>query len=328
MRGSGLTVADVGEQGLIKRIQKLINGQPRQANAGVVVGVGDDAALVRAVAPGAVLTTDMLVEDVDFRLAWASWSDIGHKAAAVNLSDLAAMGARPRGLLLSLALRPHIRVADVMALVGTLARVGAHYGAPLVGGDLSKIDGPVVASVTAIGEVDPRKALRRYAGRVGDIVLVSGVLGGAAAGLEALQAGVASPLRKRQLRPTPNVALGMALAKSGLVRSAADISDGLASDALHVAPAGAGVTIDASALPLQAGVEQLARKLGKDAIRLAVAGGEDFELVIAVAPRNVPRVQALAKKLGQRLTVVGSVVKAPGLSMGRAFAAFDHFRRR
>jgi thiamine-monophosphate kinase len=325
MSASGLTVADVGEAGLIARIQKHV----RSRGAGVVVGIGDDAALVRAVAPAAVLTTDMLVEDVDFRLAWASWSDIGHKAAAVNLSDLAAMGARPRGLLLSLALRPAIRVADVMALVGTLARVGARYGAPLVGGDLSKIDGPVVASVTAIGEVDPKKALRRYAGRVGDVVLVSGTLGGAAAGLEALQAGLATPLRKRQLRPTPQTALGVALARSGLVRSAADVSDGLASDALHVAPAGRGVSLDGDALPVQPGVEEIARRLGKDPLRLAVAGGEDFELVIAVDPRNVTRVQALAAKYRTRLTVIGKVVKRPGLALGKAkgLAAFDHFRR-
>ncbi|MEZ0310831.1 MAG: thiamine-phosphate kinase [Myxococcota bacterium] len=318
------TVADVGEAGLIARIQRYV--KPR--GAGVVVGIGDDAALVRAVAPAAVLTTDMLVEDVDFRLAWATWSDIGHKAAAVNLSDLAAMGARPRGLLLSLALRPDIHVDDVMALVRTLAQVGARYGAPLVGGDLSKIDGPVVASVTAIGEVDPKRALRRYGGRVGDLVLVSGALGGAAAGLAALQAGIATPLRKRQLRPTPNVALGVALAKSRLVQSAADISDGLARDALHVAPRGAGVAIDAEALPIDRGVVELAARLGEDPLRLAAAGGEDFELVLAVAPKNVVRVQALARRHQCRLTVVGKIVKKSGVSLGRvpALTAFDHFR--
>ncbi len=324
MGAGGQTVADVGEAGLIARIQRYV--KPR--GAGVVVGVGDDAALVRAVKPAAVLTTDMLVENVDFRFAWATWADVGHKAAAVNLSDLAAMGARPRGLLLSLALRPDVQVSDVMALVSTLAKVGARYGAPLVGGDLSKIDGPVVASVTAIGEVDPKHALRRHAARIGDVVLVSGALGGAAAGLEALQAGLASPLRKRQLRPTPNIDLGMALAKSGLIKSAADISDGLARDALHLVPKGAGVALDVTALPIDRGVTRVADRLHRDPIRFAIAGGEDFELVLACACNDVARVQAIARRLRHRLTAVGRVVRAAGLTMEGAdgFDAFDHFR--
>ncbi len=324
MGAGGQTVADVGEAGLIARIQRYV--KPR--GAGVVVGVGDDAALVRAVKPAAVLTTDMLVENVDFRFAWATWADVGHKAAAVNLSDLAAMGARPRGLLLSLALRSDVRVSDVMALVSTLAKVGARYGAPLVGGDLSKIDGPVVASVTAIGEVDPKRALRRHAARVGDVVLVSGALGGAAAGLDALQAGLMTPLRERQLRPTPNIRLGMALADSGLIKSAADISDGLARDALHLVPKGAGVALDVTALPIDRDVARVAGHFHKDAVRLAVAGGEDFELVLACAPRDVARVQAIARRQRCRLTVVGKVVKQPGLVMEGAakLDAFDHFR--
>jgi thiamine-monophosphate kinase len=314
----------VGEAGLIARIHKHV----KPCGPGVVVGIGDDAALVRAVKPAAVLTTDMLVEDVDFRLAWATWSDIGHKAAAVNLSDLAAMGARPRGLLLSHALRPDIRVGDVMALVRTLAQVGARYGAPLVGGDLSKIDGPVVASVTAIGEVDPKRALRRYTGRIGDVVGHADETVRAAAGLAALQAGLATPLCKRQLRPTPNVALGMALAKSGLVRSAADISDGLASDALHVAPRGAGVAIDVARLPIDPRARDVAARLGRDPLRLAVAGGEDFELVLAIAGDDVARVQALARARRCRLTAIGKIVKKPGTSMSSIpkLMAFDHFR--
>jgi thiamine-monophosphate kinase len=161
------------------------------------------------------------------------------------------------------------------------------------------------------------------------MVLVSGALGGAAAGLAALQAGIATPLRKRQLRPTPKVALGVNLAKSRLVESAADISDGLAHDALHVAPRGAGVAIDAAALPIDRGVAELAALLRQDPLRLTAAGGEDFELVLAVAPKNVTRVQALARRHGSRLTVVGKVVKKPGVSLGRVtdLAAFDHFRR-
>lgn len=318
-----LTVADIGEPGLVARIQRYV----RSAKAGVVVGVGDDAALVRAVAPGAVLTTDMLVENVDFRFAWAKWADVGHKAAAVNLSDLAAMGARPRGLLLSLALRPSDRVRDVMALVARLADVGDMYGAPLVGGDLSTIDGPVVASVTAVGEVDPRRALRRHGGRPGAVVMVSGTLGEGAAGLLALQHGIPSPLARRQLRPTPRVELGLALAKADVVLSAADISDGLARDALHVAAPGCGVSIDPALLPIRKNTRALARKLGHDIIDLAVAGGEDFELVLAVRPRDVEVAQRIAKRQGTSLTAVGVITAKAGLRVGTSrYRAFEHFR--
>lgn len=318
-----LTVADVGEAGLVARIQRYV----RSAKDGVVVGVGDDAALVRAVAPAAVLTTDMLVENVDFRFAWAKWADVGHKAAAVNLSDLAAMGAEPRGLLLSLALRPSDLVRDVMALVSTLADVGDRYGAPLVGGDLSKIGGPVVASVTAVGEVDPRKALRRYEGRPGNIVMVSGTLGEGAAGLLALQKGIKSPLSKRQLRPTPRVELGRALAKADIVQSAADISDGIARDALHVAMRGCGVSIDPAKLPIRKATHALARTLKRDVIDLAVAGGEDFELVIAIDPDDVAAAQRIAARYETTLTAVGVITKKRGLTIGGArYRAFEHFR--
>ncbi len=281
-------------------------------------------ALVRAVAPAAVLTTDMLIEDVDFQFAWATWGDVGHKAAAVNLSDLAAMGARPRGLLLSLALRPTDLVDDVMKLVSTLAKVGTSYGAPLVGGDLSKIGGPVVASVTAIGEVDPKRALRRYAGVPGDIVMVTGALGGAAAGLAALQNGVRSSVTQRQLRPTPHIALGMAFAKANIIKSAADISDGLARDALHVVKHGYGVALDYDALPIDIATRALAAKLGKDPVKLATEGGEDFELVVAVAAKHVKRAQQLAARHGTTLTIVGEVTRTRGNT--RLHQAFDHFR--
>lgn len=314
------TVADVGEDGLVQYIQRYVSGDAR-----VVVGIGDDAALVQAIAPAAVLTTDMLVEDIDFKFAWATWADVGHKAAAVNLSDLAAMGARPRGLLLSLALRPHDHVLDVMRLVSTLAKVGARYGAPLVGGDLSKIGGPVVVSVTAIGEVDPKRALRRYGGELGDVIMVSGTLGAAAVGLAALQQGMRrSRVAQRLLRPQPQVELGMAFAQADIIKSAADISDGLARDAYHVVKRGYGIAFDYDALPIAASTRRLAAKLRGDPVKLAVEGGEDFELVVAVARKDIEAAQELAARHGTTLTVVGEVTRARGNT--RVYQAFDHFR--
>ena len=322
------TVRDLGEAGLLARLEKRL----RRAAPGVILGAGDDAALLQRVGPLAVLTCDLLVEKVDFRREWSSPADIGHKAAAVNISDLAAMGAKPRGLLAGLALRGDELAGDVLTLLGSLDKLGRRYGAPLVGGDLSYIDGPMVVSVTAVGEVAAKNALARRKAGPGDVVLVSGTLGAAAAGLCMLmdkQPGSATWLR-RQKRPTPQVALGQRLAASGKVRSCADISDGLAKDALHLVPRQHGILIDVDALPLAAGLARA--RMSRSALELALYGGEDFELVLASAPRHVAALLHVAQDVGVRLTAIGTVVNRPGLHLsGRAAAtlsgqAYDHFR--
>lgn len=327
--GSTLTVADVGEHGLLKRLQRAVGSRGR----GVTIGIGDDAALLHALGPQAVLTTDLLLEGIDFERRWATPADIGHKAAAVNLSDLAAMGARPRGLLLSLALVPSEPVAQVIRLVRAVATLGQRFGAPLVGGDLSRTSGPLVVCVTAIGEVEGKLALRRNRGRPGDLVLVSGETGSAAAGLEILRRGENKPraLVRRHLRPLPRIALGRALAASKMVRSAADVSDGLGRDALHVASPGCAVHLSTAALPITQELHSTAERLGLSPRSLALTGGEDFELVLAVAPANLDAVLALARRRHERLTVVGRITKGRGLHVdghaapANASTGYDHF---
>ena len=227
------------------------------------LGVGDDAALLPSGAGATVACCDLLVEDVDFRRGWASFADVGHKAAAVNLSDLAAMGATGRGLLLALALGADERLGDVLALVRALHATGRRYGAPLVGGDLSYTKGPMVVSVTAFGEVRP-PGLRRHGGRSGDVLAVCGPLGAARAGLAILEgelgrgAWQATPwaraLVRRQLRPTPQLAAGALLATLEGVRAATDLSDGLMQDAAHLCGPRCGAVIEATALPLARGL--------------------------------------------------------------------------
>jgi len=326
-KGKG-RVADVGEFGLLKLLQRRF----AQPGRGVRVGVGDDAAIIDTVGPGAVLTADTLIEDVDFRLAWASFADVGHKAAAVNLSDLAAMGAVPRAMLLSLAVRPADRVADLLALAAAVDRLGKRHGAALVGGDLSRIteDGPLVVSITAVGEVAPARALRRHRGRPGDWVVVSGNLGGAAAGLSLLEtaAGRRGAVVARQLRPTPRVELGAALAAARCVRSCADISDGLGTDAGHIAGPGCGVEIDADRLPVSRAARKVLGDAGRSITDAALGGGEDFELVLAIAPAHLGQAQRVAAKAGTPLSVVGRVVRGRGVCLrdGSPVAAgFDHF---
>lgn len=329
MKPSTATVATLGEQGLLAALRALLD----RPSAEVPISVGDDAAVLAWKRPGLVVTSDLLVEGVDFKLEWARWADVGHKAAHVNLSDLAAMGAKPRALVLSLALRPTDRVRDVLELVRTMAREGKGHGAPLVGGDLSRTSGPLVVSVTALGEVLPTRALRRGRGRPGDQLWVTGSLGAAAAGLQLLMAGRRQPasLVRRQLRPTARVAFGQVLAaRAGLVRSAADISDGLLGDVLHVVEPGAGAALDTSRLPLARGLARIAAAHGWDAIDLALAGGEDFELVLAVEPRRARAVRTLARRAGVALTQVGVVTRRPGVSFvgaspGADVRAFDHF---
>lgn len=322
------TVGDIGEVGLLRLLRRRF----QRLDRGVLMGIGDDAALLQAVGPTAVLTTDMLIEHVDFERAWANATDIGHKAAAVNLSDLAAMGARPRALLASLALEPSYPVADVLKLLGRLDAVGRRFGAPLVGGDLSRIGGPLVVSVTAVGQVAQARVLRRGGGRIGDSVLVSGSLGQAALGLLQLQAGQSArgAAVRRQLRPEPHVVLGEALARTGQVRACADISDGLIKDALHVVGPGLGVELDVSQLPLRPTLRRQAAALGRNPWQLALSGGEDFELVLAVAPRHVAAIQAVGARLAVPLTVVGRVLRQRGVSLRHGadlagLSAFDHF---
>ena len=178
------TVADIGEAGLLARIARAFGKRdPR-----LLVGVGDDAAVLRALGPTAVVSADMLVEDVDFSRVWAKPEDIGHKAAAANLSDLAAMGATPRALVVALAMQPREQVSFVLRLLRSLDATGRGFGAPLVGGDISKTAGPLIVSVTVLGVASQRHVLQRHQGRLGDVVMVSGTLGGAALGLRALQA--------------------------------------------------------------------------------------------------------------------------------------------
>jgi thiamine-monophosphate kinase len=296
------------------------------------MGIGDDAAVLQALAPYAVVSADMLVESVDFEWAWASPKDVGHKAAAVNLSDLAAMGATPRGLLASLALQPKMRVADVLDLLASLHRLGERFGAPLVGGDISRTQGPCVIAVTALGQVAKNRSLPRHAGRVGDVIAVTGTLGAAAAGLCQLQTGMAltKSLVRRQLRPMPQLALGKALAKAQVVRAAADISDGLIKDVAHVLRPKAGAILDVHALPIARGVLRVAQSQGLQSWQMALSGGEDFELVLAIPKARWARAKAIAQRHNVPLTAVGRVTAQSGIRVTGAVGArlpvgFDHF---
>jgi thiamine-monophosphate kinase len=250
------TIASVGERALIARLRARVGAPP----AHVEIGIGDDAAAL-AGEPGsvAVVTTDALVEGVHFRREWTAARATGHKALAVNLSDLAAMGAAPRASFLSLALPDDYPLEDFDAFVDAFAALAETSGAALAGGNLARSPGPVVASVTAIGAARRRRLLRRHTARAGHELYVTGTIGAAAAGLALVSAGV--PRARMDARALAAVAryeapdarwrLGSMLGRSGSVTAAMDVSDGLAATARDLAEAsGVGVVLDADAIPV------------------------------------------------------------------------------
>ncbi|HYU78294.1 MAG TPA: thiamine-phosphate kinase, partial [Vicinamibacterales bacterium] len=252
----------------------------------VIVGVGDDAAVV---APARnirlVLTTDALVEGVHFERAFSVPADIGYKALAVNLSDLAAMGATPEWALLSLALPDDAIVDEVEALVGGLADLASKENLAVVGGNVTRSPGPLVIDVTAVGSVHPRRFLTRSGGRPGDDLYLSGSVGAGAAGLEMLQAGERSGEGSgcigRYQRPPARVRLGRALAHARAARAAMDLSDGLADAVRQVAQAsGCGAEVIESALPIAEAARKWWDARGVDAVRAALTGGDDYELLV------------------------------------------------
>jgi thiamine-monophosphate kinase len=303
---------------------------------GIVLGIGDDAALL-APTPGNQLaaSVDMLVSGRHF-FANVEPEALGHKVLAVNLSDMAAMGATPRWALLAGALPD----ADPQWLKG-FARgffaLAAVHRVDLVGGDTTR--GPLNLCVTLLGEVPAGKALLRSGALAGDSIWLSGALGDASlalahhAGRVVLSADEAAACWNALLRPTPRVALGIQL--RGLASAAIDVSDGLVGDLGHVLEASkVGAVLELAAIPRSKALDrQLASSARDIALQCLLAGGDDYELCFTAAPSHDPRVVALATQLGLALRRVGTIAAEPGLvvkdSSGRPLAplprAYDHF---
>jgi thiamine-monophosphate kinase len=316
------TVADVGERALIARIREQIPAGPPF----VVVGIGDDAAVIEPERNLLeVLTTDCQVEGVHFDQAFSSAADIGHKALAVNLSDLAAMGAAPRVALLSLMLPPSMRVADVDALVSGLAALAVRARISLVGGNIARSPGPLVVDVTATGSVHRRRVLLRGSARTGDDLYVTGMLGGAAAGLRMLQSDPTSigAAVDRYRRPEPRTRFGLLLGRNRAAHACVDLSDGLADGIRQIAAAsGLGAIVDVKALPVDGGAT----------LRDALSGGEDYELLFAASPRMRSRLNNARRQAGDlnvtrigRLTADRAIVMRRDGSTEELPAGFEHF---
>ena len=297
---------------LIRQLQQIIDVPVAPGRGRVVHGIGDDAAVVAM--PGdreLVVCVDTLVEDIHFP-AGTDPASVGHKSLAVNLSDLAAMGAEPAWFLLSLAL-PEGDPEWVGAFAGGMAALAARSGIALVGGDTTSGDRCI--TVTAAGLVEPGGAMLRSGAQAGDLVYVSGCPGMAALALRQLQSGqVADSFCLRALEyPEPRLDLGRAI--RGLATACIDISDGLAADLGHVLEnSGVGVTLDLAALPA---VPQLAALPDEPRWSLQLAGGDDYELCFTAKPESAAILDSVAAELGVALTAIGKVYEGSELVLNR-----------
>jgi thiamine-monophosphate kinase len=342
------TLAEIGERGLLRHIRSRL-----PAGEGVSVGPGDDAAALQ-LGPLALVTTDSLVEGVHFTRDTAPARLVGRKALTVNLSDIGAMGGIGRFATVSLLLPPEITLGWVDALYDGLLERAAEVGVTIVGGNLARSSRDVVVDVTLLGEAG--RLLLRSGALPGDEVVVSGTLGAAAEGVRLLREGarldedgqlvaigvwtesssaaVAACLRA-QLDPRPPFAVARSIAERGLAHAGMDLSDGLSTDLSDICEmSGVAAVVERALLPVDPKAAGLARAGGGDPFELALHGGEDYQLLLAIAPEALDEARELARVFGAELTAVGRFVEgAPEVRLRdhageRPLVAsgHDHFR--
>ena len=327
----------LGEFGWLQRLRRRAGPWgPRDG-----LGLGEDtAALPRIASAWLLATVDTLVEDVHFRRRWAGFADIGYKALAASLSDIAAMGGTPRWALVALCAPPSTAIEDLDHFYTGLGALATETRVEIVGGDITQAD-DFIASVVVLGEGDPATTLTRAGARPGDLICVTRPLGLAAAGLALLEAGVsvdgaAAPAVQRQLRPEPRLSAGRALAQWRRVTACVDVSDALSSDICRIAEeSGVGARIDVASVPCAAACQAVADRLGADARRLALEGGEDYELLFTIPPDAEDEARAALDAAGEPAPIVVGEVLAPehgliacnGDRVVRLGHGFDHFRR-
>lgn len=344
----GKPLSEVGERGLLEYLRQRI---PR--GDGVILGVGDDTAVVETGA-STLVTTDSMVEGVHFLREWTPAKLLGRKALSINLSDIAAMAGVPSFATVSLCLPRLLPFAFVDELYDGLLERAAEVGVSLVGGNLSSAEGPVVIDVMLLGRGE--HILRRDGAQPGDLAVVTGTLGAAAAGTRLLRQGArlsaegtleatgvwtqssAEAVRhclKAHLDPAPPLSFARALGEQQLAHAAMDISDGLSGDLLTLCEAsGVGAWVDIASVPVDPKMAGLERARGGDSLALALHGGEDYQLLMAVAPGQFEGLKDLAVVWNLPLAVVGEFYEGPPSLSVRGehgmtpleMGAFDHFK--
>lgn len=315
-------MAPMGEFELLRRLRERLPPVPPH----VIVGVGDDAAVV-AGDGASVISVDLLVEDVHFRRATAAPRQIGHKALAAALSDLAAMGTPAGEAYIALTVPPDMSEDDCLEVLEGVMALADSAGATLAGGDVSAA-AILTLGVTVVGRVaEPAAAVTRAGSAPGEIVAVTGTLGGAAAGLLLiegragdLEGAEREELLARQLEPRPRLAAGVALAAAGAT-AMIDVSDGLAADAGHLASAsGVRLEIDADSVPRTPSVNSVAAAAEVDPLELVLGGGEDYELLCTLPAGREPGARTALAGIGVPLARIGEVRNGSGVSVSSAGA--------
>jgi len=338
-----MLVSDLGEFGLIVRVAQVLP----PPGEGVVVGIGDDVAVLRADGENYLLATcDIQVEGVHFLREVIGPYRLGRKAAAINLSDIAAMGGVPTYMLVSLAMPPQTEVSFIDELYRGLQDEVSAAGAEIVGGNMANLPDRFMIDILLLGWVGPDHLLLRSGARVGDQVCVTGVLGDSAAGLALLlapQAEVDPEVREQllaaHLTPRPRLLEGRALAGTGAVTAAIDVSDGTLSDIGHICEKShVGVEIWAERLPISEAARSAAQATGKDVLDFALRGGEDYQLLFTLPQPQVGEVlEGVWAATGTTVTVIGQilppaagiqVVLPDGTRVPRGKGGWDHFRRK
>ncbi len=323
------------EKELIEQIRRMA----RRADPDLLLGIGDDAALIRNVTGYTwAVTTDLLVEDVHFSFQYTDAERLGRKAMVVNLSDLASMGAEPKFVLLAIAMPKSFASGEIDSFLHGVDSVAQPFGVSLIGGDLSFSPDKIVINITALGKCIFGRAIRRDGAKPGDAIFVSGCLGAARAGLELLRGGMrletaesteARQLIRAQLEPSAQVALGRLLAEQRLASAMIDISDGLSSDLSHICQeSGVGAILDAALIP----VAEADPDANLPTLEMALHGGEDYQLLFTVPPERLEALQRMGSQF--RLTYVGKIIDEAGAiyleENGRRRTlpsrGYDHFR--
>jgi len=334
-----MNVSELGEFGLIDILSRMAYAtRDREAAAWqkLVLGIGDDAAAWQGEAAIQLATTDALIQDIHFTLKTISWEELGWRALAANLSDIAAMGGLPRYALVSLALPGHTEVEDVVIFFRGMLDLAQQSGVAIIGGDTCSA--PLVAiNITVLGSAaQDDHLLTRSAARPGDQIAVTGYLGGGAAGLEILRQdiptkpGVARKLKRAFTRPQPRVAEGQALAASG-VKAAIDISDGLVADLRHICQASrVSARVETNRVPI---LPEVKASFADRALELALSGGEDYELLFTAESTIIDRVK---DAISCPVTVIGEITEdetgkitligEKGQPLDLPRAGWEHFR--
>lgn len=328
-----MKLTELGEFGLIERIRRRAG-----EDENLLLGIGDDCALAEVPEGRQLLTTtDMLLEQVHFRRDWTDLRTLGRKCVAVNVSDIAAMGGRPRHLYAGLAAPEDVTLEQIDALVEGMLEACSRYGVTLAGGDTCRSRGGLVVSLTLQGDIARGRAVSRAGAAAGDLICVSGTLGDSALALEDLmnERPVDPRLLARHNDPEARAALGAALAEAGAATAMIDLSDGLLADLGHILEASkVGARIELAELPLS---EAFRGRAGEHRrlFELALSGGEDYELLFTAAESDWPALQRLAGRTETPVSCIGRVIEEPKLALvdaaGRPYRpggeGFNHFSK-